>query len=112
VPEERPPPAVERLSLTREEQWTLHAVLRDRRGRADEEAEGGPSGSTKERAGATGHRRAAFERLDGGEQRFTRAELRAIQQALARAHHTRRWEVERPQLEGILHQVSVALDRD
>ncbi|AUV83718.1 hypothetical protein C2R22_20420 [Salinigranum rubrum] len=100
MPEERPSPAVERLSLSREEQWTLHDVLRDHLEAGDERSED---------ADATDCR-AAFERLDDGRLRFTRAQLETMRRTLARAHHRRRWEVERPQLEGLLHRISRALE--
>jgi hypothetical protein len=100
VPEERPSPAVERLSLTREQQWTLHDVLRDHLEAGDERSAD---------VNATDCR-AAFERLDDGAWRFTPAQLEVIQRTLARVHHTRRWETERPQLEALLHQVARALD--
>lgn len=98
MPEERPPTHVESLSLTREEAWTLHDVLLTHLGRECEEP--------------TDHAREAFERLDGGTRRFGAAHLEAMQRALARAHHTRRWEVERPRLEALLHRVAGALERE
>jgi len=102
VPERRPSCAVERLSLAPAEQWTLHDVLADRlrRDRGGDPAD--------ERTAY--HRRQAFETLDDGGRRFTRPELEAMQRTLARAHHTRRWEVERPRLEALLRQISSALD--
>lgn len=87
------------LSLSRAEEWTLHGVLSAQRAGSE-----GPS------EGATTHLHAAFETLDGGGRRFTRRQLVAIQRELARAHHTRRWEDERPQLERLLHRVSGALE--
>jgi hypothetical protein len=89
------------LSLSRAEEWTLHGVLSDRRARSGE----------SRRESAT-HLHAAFETLDGGGRRFTRSQLEAMQGALARAHHTRRWEGERPRVERLLQQVSGALETD
>ena len=87
------------LSLSRAEEWTLHGVLSAQRAGGEESA-------------TPTHLRAAFETLDGGGRRFTRPQLEAMQEALARAHHTRRWECERPQLERLLSLVSRALDRE
>lgn len=85
------------LSLSRAEEWTLHDVLSDQFA-AD--------------VRSNLHHRRAFETLDGGSRHFTRPQLEAMQAALARSHHTRRWEVDRPQLEGLLHRVSVALEAE
>jgi hypothetical protein len=104
VPEERPPVSVESLSLTHEEAWTLHDVLHTHLQRT------GTGGGEGESEVPTGSAREAFERLDDGTRRFEPAHLEAIQRVLARAHHTRRWEVERPRLEALLHRVAGALD--
>jgi hypothetical protein len=95
---------VESLSLTHEEAWTLHDVLRTHLRREHESENEGGTGKL------TGSAREAFERLDDGTRRFESTQLEAIQRVLARAHHTRRWEVERPQLEALLHRVAGALD--
>lgn len=100
MPEERPPVSVESLSLSHEEAWTLHDVLHTHLQRT----------GTGEGEVPTGPAREAFERLDDGTRRFEPAHLEAIQRVLARAHHTRRWEVERPRLEALLHRVAGALD--
>lgn len=101
---ERPTPSpveTTSLSLSHAEQWTLHHVLLDRLDRDGDEA------TADER-----HLRRAFERIDAGETTFTRAQLAAIQAVLARYHHaTTWWEVERPRLEGLLRQVTTALER-
>lgn len=104
MPEEHSPAPAESLSFSHEEAWTLHDVLRrrlDRDTRGERE-----DGQVNDRL------RAAFERLDGGGRRFTHPQLDAMQRALSRAHHRRQWEVERPQLEALLHRVTRALDRE
>ena len=84
------------LSLSRAEEWTLHHVLVDRLA-----ADGS----------AAPELRRAFGALDGGETTFTRAELLRLQAVVADYHHrTSWWEVERPQLEAVLDEVSTALE--
>ena len=76
------------LSLSRAEQWTLHQVLLDcLRGEV----------TAFDGARRVDLRR-AFETTDGGGDTYTHTQLEAMQAALARAHHTRRWEVKRPLL--------------
>lgn len=102
---ERPPSsAVETasLSLSPVEQWTLHQVLLDSLRREVTAFDGAQRADL----------RRAFETADGGGDAYTHTQLEAMQRALARVHHTRRWEVERPQLEGLLHRVSVALETE
>ncbi|WP_440771373.1 DUF7853 family protein [Natronorubrum sp. DTA28] len=93
------------LSLPLEEQWTLHHVLLDRIERelaaADPTTIDPPPVEVFQ----------AFEALDAGQTRFTMAQLGAIQTILAEYHHSPTWwELERPQLEALLHHVSSAID--
>lgn len=107
--ENQPTDPVETLSLSREEQWTLHHVLLDRLRRA---SDAGATATDLEPVAADGDLRGAFETLDGGECRFTLVELEAIQDVLAAYHHsTTWWEIERPRLERLLHGVSMAIER-
>jgi hypothetical protein len=104
---------VETLSLSREEQWTLHHVLLDRLGFGRDT--GSPSLGS-DLAGDGADVRRAFETLDAGGERdedgYTLAELEAIQCVLAAYHHSPTWwEVERPRLERLLHRVSAAIER-
>lgn len=94
------------LSLSLEEQWTLHHVLLDRiEQRTTEE-----SPTSSEPPPVEVFR--AFETLDAGGTSFTLAQLEAIQAVLAEYHHsTTRWELERARIEQLLHRVATRLDR-
>jgi hypothetical protein len=55
----------------------------------------------------------AFERLDAGNTSFTIAQLEAIQTVLMEYHHASTWwELERAQIERLLHQVTRCLDQE
>ena len=88
------------LSLTPEQHWTLHHVLLDRIDQESTEATvdtGPPSVEVFH----------AFEMLESGNAQFTLAQLTAIREVLAEYHHSPTWwEVERPQLEQLLHRVT------
>lgn len=104
MPDNRPTPPVESLSLSRAEQWTLHHVLLDA-------LEADRTGDAV--AAVPLELRQAFETLDDGGETFTRAQLKAIRAVLSRYHHrTTWWMVERPRLERLLHCVSTALDAE
>jgi hypothetical protein len=108
--ENRPSCPVETLSLSREEQWTLHHVLLDRLGFGRDVTATAATGP--DRAPADAAIRRAFETLDAGERSYTLAELEAMQGVVATYHHSPTWwEVERPQLERLLHQVSTRIER-
>ena len=106
--ENRPSCPVETLSPSRAEQWTLHHALLDwLDGERDVAASPGrdPGPSDAEVRGA-------FETLDAGGDRYTLAELEAMQSVLATYHHSPTWwEIERPQLERLLHRVSTVIER-
>lgn len=92
------------LSLPREAAWTLHHVLLDR---IEWEATA-PSARTDPPPIEVFR---AFETLDGGETRFTIAQLEAIQTVLTESHHsTTRWELDRAQIERLLHRITIHLD--
>ena len=91
------------LTLSRPVEWTLHHVLADQLERQN------ANGATAE---ATPAVRTAFETLDTGGERYTTAELEAIRAVVAQAHHARRWETDRPQLERLLYRLSVALETE
>lgn len=93
--------SVTSLTLSRRVQWTLHHVLADQLGHGERGC------ATADTAPAVW---AAFETLDAGGTQYTTAELEAVRRVVARAHHSRRWESDRPQLEQLLHRLSVALD--
>lgn len=90
------------LRPPRDEHWTLHHALLHRieRGESDEDA--------AERAPSRVYR--TFEAVDAGDRRFTADELDAMQEVLAAYHHRTWWEVERPKVEHLLHQVAEALE--
>lgn len=90
------------VSLSPTEQWTLHHLLLHQLEQAATE-----SGDTEEMSEVLLD---AFETIDRGEQQFTHAELQAVQSVLAQYHHsTSWWELERSQIERVLHQVAEAL---
>ena len=93
------------LSLPREAQWTLHHVLLDR-------IEWEASAETPTHIDPPPVEVfQAFETLDGGETSFTIAQLEAIQTVLVQYHHSAtQWELERAQIERLLHRVAVHLD--
>ncbi|WP_226010074.1 hypothetical protein [Halomicrobium salinisoli] len=91
------------LSLPIEQQWTLHHVLLDR----IEREETTPADVEPPRVEVF----QAFEALDAGETRFTRAQLEAIEDLLSEYHHsTGRWEAERSTIEALLATVTEHLD--
>ena len=93
-----PPSAT--LSLTPEQHWTLHHVLLDR---IDEKSTTVTT-TADPPAVEVFH---AFETLESGNIRFTLAQLKAIREVLSEYHHSPTWwEVERPQLEQLLHRVT------
>lgn len=93
------------LSLTVEEEWTLHHVLLDRI-----DAESTPTDSPRGEPPSLEVFR-AFERLDAGETTFTVAQLEAVRSVLAAYHHASTWwAVERSQIEQLLHRVSAPLE--
>lgn len=94
------------LALPRDEQWTLHHALLDRLQRGADE--GAANGIPADDPSIT-RLRGAFATLDGGERRFTVAQLEAIRQLLASYHHRTWWEVERPRIERLLDRVTNAL---
>ena len=88
------------LSLTFEQHWTLHHVLLDR---IDEE----PTTVTGDADPPPVEVFQAFETLESGKVRFTLAQFRAIREVLAEYHYSPTWwEVDRPQLEQLLHRVT------
>lgn len=98
-----PPSAT--LSLTSEQHWTLHHVLLDR---IDEE----PTDATTDADPFLFEVFHAFEVLESGNARFTLAQLTTIQEVLAEYHHSSTWwEVERPQIEQLLHRVTQHIEQ-
>jgi hypothetical protein len=98
-----PPSAT--LSLTPEQHWTLHHVLLDR---IDQESTA-VTADADPPAVEVFH---AFEVLESGNARFTLAQLTAIREVLAEYHHSPTWwEVERPQLEQLLHRVTHQIEQ-
>lgn len=93
------------LDLSLEEWWTLHHVLLDRiedELTSDEPDRVDPPSMAVYRA---------FETVDSGETSVSVTELTAIQTVLAEYHHSPTWwEVERPQIEQLLHHVSDRLE--
>ena len=93
------------LSLTPEQQWTLHHVLLDR---IDEESRDVTTDADPPSVEVF-H---AFEMLESSSARFTLSQLTAIRELLAEYHHSPTlWEVERPQLEQVLHCVTYQIGR-
>lgn len=89
------------LSLSAEEQWTLHHILLDH---VDAESTVSDSARTDP---PTVEAVRAFEALDAGETEFTIAQLEAVRSILAEYHHSSTWwAVERPRIERLLHRVS------
>jgi hypothetical protein len=93
--------------LSQEAQWTLHHVLLHR---LDwETTETAPL--FDEPPSVEVFR--AFETLDAGRTSFTLAQLTAIQTVLVEYHHaTTWWELERAQIEQLLHRVTTRLDQE
>ena len=106
--ENRPSCPAETLSLSRAEQWTLHHALLDwLDGDCDVAASSGLDPGPPD-----AEVRRAFETLDAGGDRYTLAELEAMQSVLATYHHSPTWwEIERPRLERLLHHVSTGIER-
>lgn len=92
------------LTLSPEEQWTLHHVLLHRI--EEGAAEGGGSGADPPPMPVL----RAFETIDRGDLRFSVAELGAVRNVLAEYHHSTMWEVERPEIERLLDRITTALD--
>jgi len=100
-------PCTVTLSSPPEAAWTLHHVLLDRI--EQKAAERGPV--NVEAPPIEVFR--AFERLDAGETTFTIAQLDAIQTVLMEYHHaTTWWELERAQIEQLLHRVTNCLNQE
>ena len=98
-----PPSAT--LSLTPEQHWTLHHVLLDRIDQESTEA-------TADTGPPPVEIFQALEMLESGNARFTLVQLTAIREVLAEYHHSPTWwEVERPQLEQLLHRVTHQIDQ-
>ena len=98
-----PPPSVT-LSLAPEAHWTLHHVLLDR---IDQESTVTPDAEPPPLEVFQ-----AFEMLESGKTRFTLPQLKAIRKVLAEYHHSPTWwEVERPQLERLLHRVTQHIEQ-
>jgi hypothetical protein len=94
------------LSLPPETAWTLHHVLLDR---IEREAVEAASASVEAPPIEVFQ---AFERLDAGNTSFTIGQLEAIQTVLVEYHHaTTWWELERVQIEQLLHRVTSRLDQ-
>jgi hypothetical protein len=94
------------LSLSAKAAWTLHHVLLDR---IEQEATEAESASVEAPPIEVFQ---AFERLDAGEPSFTIAQLQAIQTVLMEYHHASTWwELERAQIERLLHRVTRCLNQ-
>jgi hypothetical protein len=94
------------LSLSPETAWTLHHVLLDR---IEQEATETTLTSVEAPPIEVFQ---AFETLDAGNTSFTIAQLEAIQAVLMEYHHaTTWWELERAQIEQLLHRVTSCLDQ-
>ena len=99
-----PPPSV-KLSLTLEQYWTLHHVLLDRIDKQSTEV-------TADAVPPPLEVFQAFETLESGSAQFTLSQLKAIREVLAEYHHSPTWwEVERPQIEQLLHKVTQLIDQ-
>ena len=106
MPEAPPPSRSVTLSLPREEQWTLHHVLLDR---IEQEATAKDPASIDPPPVEVFQ---AFETLDAGKTSFTIPQLTAIQTILAEYHHSPTWwEIERPQIEQLLHHVAESIEQ-
>lgn len=91
------------LSLSPEAQWTLHHVLLDR---IEQET---TTASTSDEPPPVEVFQ-AFETLDAGETSFTIDQLKAIETVLVEYHHASTWwELERAQIEQLLHRVTAHL---
>jgi hypothetical protein len=105
MPDIPPDPRSVTLSLPPEQYWTLHHVLLDR---IEQEATAEDPASIDPPSIEVFQ---AFERLDAGETSFTIVQLKAIQTILAEYHHSPVWEIERSQLEQLLHHVSKPIEQ-
>lgn len=93
------------LSLPPEELWTLHHVLLHRI--EQEQTASDTTGIEPPPLEVF----QAFDALDGGESRFTAAQLEAIRDVLATHHPSSDcWEIERPRVERLLQRVSTVLE--
>lgn len=104
MPDNAHDPAEVSLSLDRETRWTLHHVLLDRLERETRAED--PTGIDPPPVAVFD----AFETLDAGETSLTTTELEAIRTVVAEYHHSSRWELERPRLEGLLHHLTALLE--
>ena len=94
------------LSLPPEAVWTLHHVLLDR---IEKEAAEAMPASVEAPSIEVFQ---AFERLEAGEPSFTIAQLEAIQTVLMEYHHASTWwELERAEIERLLHRVTRCLNQ-
>ncbi|MGN8216329.1 DUF7853 family protein [Halococcus salifodinae] len=99
-----PPPSVT-LSLTPEQHWTLHHVLLDRIDKESTEVTADVDLPPTEVF-------QAFETLDSGNTQFTLAQLEAIRDVLTMYQRSPTWwEVERPQLEQLLHRITQHIEQ-
>lgn len=92
------------LELPSDEQWTLHHILLhriEREGRTDDATVVDPPPLEIYQA---------FDIVDAGESQFSVVQLEAIQDILAEYHHAATWEIERIQVESILHRIATALE--
>ena len=93
------------LALPLDKKWTLHHVLLHRI--EQEQTATNPTGIDPPPLEVY----QAFDTLDAGESRFTPRQLEAVQDVLATYQRaTDWWELERSQLEQLLHQVATALE--
>ena len=98
------PPLVT-LSLTPEQHWTLHHVLLDRIDPKSTTV----TADANPPAVEVFH---AFETLESGNTRFSLPQLKAIQEVLTEYHQSPTWwEIERPQLEQLLHRVTYHIEQ-
>lgn len=99
------PPLAATLSLTPEQHWTLHHVLLDRIDQESTEvaADAGPPPLEVFQA---------FEMLDSGSSQFTLSQLEAVRDVLTQYQRSPTWwEVERSQIEELLHRVTQLIDQ-
>lgn len=95
------------LFLPQDVQWTLHHVLLHHI--QQEQA----THNTETADSLTSEILEAFEILDEGNTQFSVQQLQAILNVLAEYHHkTNWWEIERQQLERLLHRVVTALEKN
>lgn len=106
MPEKSREPRSITLSLSPADQWTLHHVLLDR---IEQESTAEDPANIDPPPVAVFQ---SFEMLDSGERDFTITQLEAIRTVLGEYHHsTTWWELERSQLEQLLHHVSELVEQ-